>query len=107
MTSSTANDVNLEDMLLKAKTATKNHLIYAQFVQDMEVLCDDTNAILGDERLSTYQTYWLELETVNALALDEWESAGKPADWVKVWNEHYRKDAGKLVARLCLLLRQR
>ena len=99
--------MTLENILAKAKTATENHLVYAQFVCDTEVLCVDADAIPDEEQLSIYQTYWFELEKVNALALDEWESTGKPADWVAAWKERYKEEVEELVARLCMFLRQR
>jgi len=32
------------------------------------------------------------LETINSLALDDWECDGKPKNWDKKWNEKYKEE---------------
>lgn len=93
-----------EDVVKRAQTASKDHLEYARFVQDAEILQD--GAVQDEERKSAYHAFWFELEIVNALALDEWESAGKPDDWSATWSERYKKDAEELIANLCAILLQ-
>ncbi|MEM5370066.1 hypothetical protein V4C53_29065 [Paraburkholderia azotifigens] len=93
-------------VLEQAKLAAEDHFKYARFVQNAEMLNDDTDAIPDGEQLSAYQACWFELEIVNALALDEWESDGRPADWATTWTERYKKDAEDLITNLCAILRQ-
>ncbi|MFC0691124.1 hypothetical protein [Paraburkholderia humisilvae] len=92
-----------EDVVERARTAAKDHLEYARFVQDAETLHD---ALQDEKRRSAYHACWFELEIVNALALDEWESDGKPSDWAATWNERYKRDAEELIANLCAVLLQ-
>ena len=39
---------------------------------------------------------WLNMEILNALALDEWEMLGKPEEW-NVWKDAYQEKALNLV----------
>ena len=39
---------------------------------------------------------WLNMEILNALALDEWEMSGKPQEWY-VWKDRYQEKALNLV----------
>ena len=39
---------------------------------------------------------WLNMEILNALALDEWEMLGKPEEW-NVWQDEYQEKALNLV----------
>ena len=39
---------------------------------------------------------WLNMEILNALALDEWEMSGKPQEWY-VWKDRYQEKASNLV----------
>jgi hypothetical protein len=55
---------------------------------------------------AAYHACWFELEVVNALALDEWESVGKPDDWSATWGRRYEKDAKELIVNLCVILLQ-
>ncbi|MCG5076748.1 hypothetical protein [Paraburkholderia tagetis] len=93
------------DILERAKTAARDHLAYARFVQESEVLHD--NGDQDEQQKSAYSACWFELEIVNALALSEWESAGNPSDWAAAWNERYKRDAEELIANLCEILRQK
>jgi hypothetical protein len=92
------------DILERAQGATRDHLEYARFVRESEELHDED---VQDEQRSAYSACWFELEIVNALALSEWESAGKPSDWAATWNERYKRDAEELIANLCDILRQK
>ncbi|MEN8513229.1 hypothetical protein [Burkholderia sp. RS02] len=96
--------MNAEDLVERAQTAAKDHLKYARFVQDAEIFQAD--AVQDEKWKSAYRACWFELEIVNALALDDWESSGKPDDWSATWNERYKKDAEELIANLCAILLQ-
>jgi hypothetical protein len=93
------------EILERAQTAARDHREFARFVQESEILHDD--GVQDEQRQSAYSACWFELEIVNALALSEWESAGKPSDWAMAWNERYKRDAEELIANLCEILLQK
>ena len=45
------------------------------------------------------------LEIINALALSEWESEGRPADWQTRWESEYKHDASELLDELLKTLK--
>jgi hypothetical protein len=96
------SDMKAANILALAETAADDHFKYAHFVKEVELLQGDIDPFANDERIAAYQACWLELEIVNALGLDEWESEGKPDSW----NERYKHDAKELVGKLCSLLSQ-
>src|SRR5690349_10264201 len=100
------NNMKASEILVRARSAAETHLEYARFVHDVEVLHDDADAVTDEKRTAAYQACWFELEIVNALALDEWESAGKPSDWASEWDGRYKKDAEELIGNLCAILRR-
>ena len=61
----------------------ENIFSYSEFVNQMEI----DNGSLDS---------WFNMEILNALALDEWESQGCPMDWNK-WDKIYQEKAIKLV----------
>ncbi|WP_175103379.1 hypothetical protein [Pararobbsia alpina] len=96
--------MNIDELLSQAKLASEDHVKFARFVAVTEALCDEQSPLVSAERLSVIRDTWFELELINALALDEWESHGKPADWTEVWNSRFRSDAQELVGKLYNLL---
>jgi hypothetical protein len=67
---------------------------FADFTKRTEHLFDEsTNAAA----LQAYRSAWFELEIVNATALDEWETDGRPRTWDTKWNERFLKDAEETV----------
>ncbi|MEM5342433.1 hypothetical protein [Paraburkholderia azotifigens] len=91
-------------ILALAETAVDDHFKYARFVKESEHHQGDVSPFANEESMAAYQACWFELEIVNALALDEWESEGRPDTWLDSWNERYKQDAKELVGKLCSLL---
>ncbi|HFS3751122.1 TPA: hypothetical protein ACHYZR_004992, partial [Escherichia coli] len=54
----------------------------------------------NEESKESYQQIWFELEIINALALSEWESAGRPENWQTRWKLAYKQDASHVMAEL-------
>jgi hypothetical protein len=100
------SDMKAANILALAETAADDHFKYARFVNEAELLQGEIDPFADDEKIAAYQACWFELEIVNALALDEWESEGKPDSWLDSWNERYKQDAKELVGKLCSLLSQ-
>jgi hypothetical protein len=73
-------------------------------VKESEAQQGDWSFFANEEKLTAYQACWFELEILNALALDEWETDGKPGVWLVSWNRRYEKNARALVEKLCSLL---
>ncbi|CAB3748834.1 hypothetical protein [Paraburkholderia solisilvae] len=96
--------MNVVEILAQAESAADDHFKYARFVSGAEALQSDARNFTNERMQSEYQACWFELEIVNALALDEWESDGKPDVWLDPWNERYKQDAKELVGKLCSLL---
>lgn len=98
--------MDVTELLELAKSAADDHIKYACFIKESEVLQGSASIFANEEKQAEYQTCWFELEIVNALALDGWESEGKPTNWLDTWNERYKDDAKELIAKLCSLLSQ-
>lgn len=98
------NDMSAAEILAQAGSAADDLFKYARFVKNTEGLRNDTTIFATDKQRSEYQACWFELEVVNALALDGWESNGKPTVWESSWSERYRNDAKNLVEQLCKLI---
>ncbi|OOF46309.1 hypothetical protein [Rodentibacter trehalosifermentans] len=62
---------------------TDNIFSYSYFVNEMEINYG-------------YLDSWLNMEILNALALDEWIESGQPVNW-RSWKEKYQEEAIKLV----------
>ncbi|BBB62225.1 hypothetical protein UNDKW_3952 [Undibacterium sp. KW1] len=97
-------DVDVAAFLRDAELATANHTAFAKFVWESEKHC--ANNVSGEvEDLQTqYRRIWMELEIVNALALDDWESKGKPQNWLPEWDRKYKNQALEIVAELRAIL---
>ena len=98
------SNLNKNDFLMQAGLASENHVAFANFVRDAEVFCEDGRSGVIDENLAQYRKIWFDLEVINALALDDWESEGKPANWLPQWEERYKNDAKEVIAELRVLL---
>ncbi len=80
-----------------AAVATDSIFAFAEFTKRTEHLFSDAQ---NTEALQAYRDAWFELEIVNATALDEWESAGRPSEWSEKWNGKFFKDAADTVGLL-------
>ncbi|MFZ7107940.1 hypothetical protein [Avibacterium avium] len=49
------------------------------------------------------ETFWIDMEIINALALDDWEKDGYPKHWQK-WEKKYLPEINKLINELKELL---
>lgn len=77
-----------------AARAADSVFTFAAFAKRTEELfADSKNA----EALEPYRSAWLELEIVNATALEEWESDGRPEKWDEKWSQKYKGEAVETV----------
>ncbi|MFC0226169.1 hypothetical protein [Serratia aquatilis] len=78
---------------------------FAKFVSYAEELAQ-LNELFEDEKSRVnYQKIWFEMEIINALALSEWESEGRPANWQTRWESDYKRDASELMDELLRTLK--
>jgi hypothetical protein len=97
-----------KDLLKFIDFADKDHIEFSKFVRDAEIFCQNSRGDAGvDEDLVQYRKIWFDLEVINALALDDWESSGMPENWNAQWDEMYRRDAQEVIAELRTLLASR
>lgn len=82
------------DLERLAAHAVDNVFAFADFTRRTEHLFDDSP---DASALQAYRRAWFELEIVNATALDEWETDGRPGTWDAKWNERFLKDAEETV----------
>ncbi|KHG72019.1 hypothetical protein [Escherichia coli] len=78
---------------------------FAKFVSYAEELVQSNELFKNEESKESYQQIWFELEIINALALSEWESAGRPENWQTRWELAYKQDASHVMAELLNTLR--
>lgn len=77
-----------------AAHAVDSVFAFADFTRQTEHLFDGSPSAAA---LQTYRSAWFELEIVNATALDEWETDGRPETWDAKWKERFLKDAEETV----------
>lgn len=73
---------------------------FAKFVSYAEEFVQSNELFKNEESKESYQQIWFELEIINALALSEWESAGRPENWQTCWELAYKQDASHVMAEL-------
>ena len=78
---------------------------FARFVSYAEDLAQLNELFESEQNKIDYQKIWFELEIINALALSEWESEGRPDDWQSRWESDYKSDASELMNELLGLLK--
>ena len=79
------------------RTATADVVAFAHCVAQTEFLFDD----VGDaDALAQYRAAWFDAEILNALALERWDSDGRPVDWSAVWHAEFARAAAQTVAAL-------
>lgn len=77
-----------------ARDATAGVVAFARFVEQSEFLFARADDVEARER---YADAWFDAEIINALALDRWESEGRPADWDGSWRAAFQQDAAQAV----------
>lgn len=83
-----------------AFSSLKDVVSFAKFVSYAEDLTQLRELFEDEKSIEHYRQTWFELEIVNALALSEWESEGRPADWQSRWESDYKCDAFGLITEL-------
>lgn len=91
-------DMDLEEFRKEALLAADNVFVFAGFANRSESFFD--NVGLDPFFVQRYRKAWFELEIVNAVALEEWESDGRPPDWAAKWLDKYRVDASDVIQEL-------
>lgn len=77
-----------------AAQAADSLFAFADFAKKTEQLFADSSDAAA---LQAYRSAWFELEIVNAAALEEWETDGRPGSWDRKWKERFDKDANETV----------
>lgn len=91
-------NMNLNTFRQQALAALESIFAFAEFTKHSESLFEDEK---GDsEFVQRYKEAWFELEIVNSVALEEWESDGRPKAWAEKWNDKYREEAAEVVHQL-------
>lgn len=98
--------MNIEIIIQQANRAHENHFYFSEFVKNSEEFINDEIAIPEKDKRCSYSKYWFEMEIINALALEAWESDGSPLNWQNPWDENYKDDAINLITKLCNLFNQ-
>lgn len=80
-----------------ALNASADMKAFAHFVGQSEFLFADAAQAHERER---YAQAWFDAEIINALALERWEAAGRPAGWDATWRAEFQQDAAQAVAAL-------
>lgn len=73
----------------KFEEQLKDIFTYSKFISDLEQYSS----------FKKFEDIWIELEIINALALDEWEQDGRPKIW-DIWDEKYKSEAIFLIHEL-------
>lgn len=94
------NNFDINNFLNEANLSIENHILFANFVHDAEKFPNEKNGYFIDENFTEYQKIWFDLEIINALALDDWETNGKNINWLSQWEEKYKNDAMEVIATL-------
>jgi hypothetical protein len=78
---------------------------FAAFVQESEFFAlQNPQYFRKRELANSYSKLWMNLEVLNALALDDWDQKGRPEDYGSVWDSRYRSDALYAVNELLAFL---
>lgn len=85
-----------------ALSAFGDLLAFADFTRRSEVILDDGG--FDQELVQRYKKAWFEMEIVNSVALEEWESDGRPPEWNEKWSAKYRPDAEETIRELLKVL---
>lgn len=80
-----------------ARDATADVVAFARFVGQSEFLFADAADEPARQR---YADAWFDAEILNALALERWESEGRPARWDATWRGAFQHDAAQAVEAL-------
>jgi hypothetical protein len=86
--------VKYSDFEALAADALDNIFEFAEFTKQTEHLFDDSSNVTA---LHAFRVAWFELEIVNATALSEWETDGRPENWDAKWKGRFLSDAVETV----------
>lgn len=93
------------DIYEYALNSLNDVISFARFVSYAEDLSQLNELFEDEHNRDNYQNIWFELEIINALALSEWESEDRPADWKTRWESGYKQDASELMDELLKTLK--
>lgn len=86
----------------QALSATDSIFSFAEFTKKSELFFESYES--DSDFVQRYKKAWFELEIVNAVALEEWESDGRPAHWEEKWASKYKGDATEVVHELLMVV---
>lgn len=90
--------MKFSEFINQALSASESLFAFAEFAKSAEFHFDNYKS--NTEFFSLYKEKWFDLEIINAVALNDWESEGRPKDWSEKWNEKYKKDAANVIQEL-------
>jgi hypothetical protein len=82
----------------QALAALDSVFAFADFTKRSESFFDEASDDSGFVR--QYKIAWFELEIINSVALEDWESDGRPRSWNEKWNEKYKREAADAIRLL-------
>jgi hypothetical protein len=80
-----------------ARGAAADVAAFARFIEQGQALLAEAAEAGARE---SYASVWFDAEILNALALERWESEGRPTDWQAPWRADFQRDAAQAVAAL-------
>ena len=90
--------MDLNTFSSQALSALENIFSFSEFTKRAELLFDHEK--IDSEFIKHYKAAWFELEIVNSVALEEWESDGRPKNWIEKWEGKYKAEAADVVRQL-------
>ncbi len=89
-----------KNLLVLADKSLSNHHEFSKFVNFAESLKDAnvSKSFFDTTQQKVFDSIWFELEIINALALDEWECAGKPPNWQCEWDAKFKEECSQVIA---------
>lgn len=98
------NKMNILDFQKNIDFAANSIFSFSQFVKTSEFIFDDID--ISVDEIKILKNKWFELEIINALALDEWESDGMPRKWEAKWKRKYKEEALQLINEFFTLVKE-
>ncbi|EPI4979409.1 TPA: hypothetical protein ACTW2S_003230 [Raoultella planticola] len=93
--------INKKDVICEYALNSLNDVAsFARFVSYAENLSQLEELFKDEKAKEDYKQIWFELEIINALALSQWETEGRPSDWNTQWESGYKQDAINVINEL-------
>lgn len=92
---------NKKDIICEyARDSLSDLTTFARFVSYAEDLSQVDELFKDEQSKECFDQIWFELEILNAVALSQWETEGRPLDWRCKWESDYKLDAANIMDEL-------